>query len=170
MAGADEGTRPIPAVRRLVVKVGSSSLVDGAGVVSRVRLGKVVREVAQAVKDGRACVLVSSGAIVSGLARKEGFPMRRLVLPVVSLLAMMGLSSVGAAKAGTVAIAEDVTSYRNTEDNLLHERQTLLHTLQDLQMISNIGQLREEYHPKFGSQESHFPPFGKALSTSLAWL
>ena len=28
--------------------------------------------------------------------------MRRLVLPVVSLLAMMGLSSVGAAKAGTV--------------------------------------------------------------------
>ena len=67
-AGADDGTRPIPAVRRLVVKVGSSSLVDGAGVVSRVRLGKVVREVAQAAKDGRACVLVSSGAIVSGLA------------------------------------------------------------------------------------------------------
>jgi len=67
MAGADDGTRPIPAVRRLVVKVGSSSLVDAAGVVSRVRLGKVVREVAQAAKDGRSCVLVSSGAIVSGL-------------------------------------------------------------------------------------------------------
>ncbi len=67
MAGAGDGRRPVAGVRRLVVKVGSSSLVDGAGVVSRVRLGKVVREVARVAQDGRACVLVSSGAIVSGL-------------------------------------------------------------------------------------------------------
>jgi glutamate 5-kinase len=56
-------------VRRLVVKVGSSSLVDGTGVVSRVRLAKVVRDVARVTEGGRrACALVSSGAIASGLA------------------------------------------------------------------------------------------------------
>jgi glutamate 5-kinase len=59
--------RDLPGVRRLVVKVGSSSLVDASGSVVRTRLGKIVREVASAVQGGRGCVLVSSGAIASGL-------------------------------------------------------------------------------------------------------
>lgn len=59
--------RRFPEVRRLVVKVGSSSLVDGSGTVVRARMGKIVREVAGVVHEGRACVLVSSGAIASGL-------------------------------------------------------------------------------------------------------
>src|SRR2546422_908716 len=63
--GATE-TRPINDVRRLVVKVGSSSLVDGSGVVSRARLRKIVRDVASAAQGGRACVLVSSCAITFG--------------------------------------------------------------------------------------------------------
>src|SRR5712692_4346348 len=73
---ASEGTtdpgaapRSVPSVRRLVVKVGSSSLVDAAGVVSRVRLAKIVRDVARVTEGGTlACALVSSGAIASGLA------------------------------------------------------------------------------------------------------
>jgi glutamate 5-kinase len=60
-------TRDLPDLRRLVVKVGSSSLVDASGNVVRARLGKVVREVAATVEGGCACVLVSSGAIASGL-------------------------------------------------------------------------------------------------------
>jgi glutamate 5-kinase len=59
--------RPIPAVRRLVVKVGTSSLVDEAGLASRRRLAKVVRDLA-AVATDRRCVLVSSGAIAAGIA------------------------------------------------------------------------------------------------------
>ncbi|HYT30942.1 MAG TPA: glutamate 5-kinase, partial [Actinomycetota bacterium] len=50
----------------MVVKVGTSSLVDDTGRLSPVRLAKVVREVAVAA-EGRGCVLVSSGAIAAGL-------------------------------------------------------------------------------------------------------
>jgi glutamate 5-kinase len=60
-------TRPPTEVRRLVVKVGSSSLVDAEGHSSRRKLSKVTRDLA-AVGEGRGCVLVSSGAIAAGLA------------------------------------------------------------------------------------------------------
>jgi glutamate 5-kinase len=50
----------------VVVKVGSSSLVDEDGHASKRKLGAVVRQVA-AVAEGRRVVLVSSGAIASGL-------------------------------------------------------------------------------------------------------
>ncbi|MDQ4005464.1 MAG: glutamate 5-kinase [Actinomycetota bacterium] len=53
-------------VRRLVVKVGSSSLVDDRGHVSKRKLGAIVRQLAE-VAEGRQVVLVSSGAIASGL-------------------------------------------------------------------------------------------------------
>jgi glutamate 5-kinase len=56
----------IPEVRRLVVKVGTSSLVDDEGGVSRRKLAKVVRDIA-AVAGERRCVLVSSGAIAAGV-------------------------------------------------------------------------------------------------------
>jgi glutamate 5-kinase len=61
-------TAPRPTdVRRLVVKIGSSSLADADGHPSRRKLAKVTREIA-AVAEGRGCVLVSSGAIAAGLA------------------------------------------------------------------------------------------------------
>jgi glutamate 5-kinase len=49
-----------------VVKVGSSSLVDEAGHTSRRKLGKVARDLAS-ISGGRRLILVSSGAIASGL-------------------------------------------------------------------------------------------------------
>jgi glutamate 5-kinase len=51
---------------RVVVKVGTSSLVDQEGRPSRRKLGKVVGDIA-AVAGEHPCVLVSSGAIASGL-------------------------------------------------------------------------------------------------------
>jgi glutamate 5-kinase len=68
--------RAVRDVRRLVVKVGTSSLVGPEGGLSRQRLGNVVREVAS-LGDARRCVLVSSGAIAAGLnplglARRPG--------------------------------------------------------------------------------------------------
>ncbi|MGH2711170.1 MAG: glutamate 5-kinase [Actinomycetota bacterium] len=58
--------RRLPAVKRVVVKVGSSSLVDDEGHASRRKLGKVARDIA-AIAEDRRLVLVSSGAIASGL-------------------------------------------------------------------------------------------------------
>src|SRR3989442_8936248 len=86
--GATERS-PINDVRRLVVKVGSSSLVDGSGVVSRARLRKIVRDVASAAQGGRACVLVSSGAIASGLA-PLGLTRRPKDLPGLQAAAAVG--------------------------------------------------------------------------------
>jgi glutamate 5-kinase len=51
-----------------VVKVGTTSLVDGSGRASPAKLAKVVREVSAATSEGIRCVLVSSGAIASGFS------------------------------------------------------------------------------------------------------
>src|SRR5687768_4961452 len=58
--------RTLPDAKRIVIKVGSSSLVDDEGHASRRKLGKVARELA-AIAESRRVVLVSSGAIASGL-------------------------------------------------------------------------------------------------------
>ncbi|HEX2030042.1 MAG TPA: glutamate 5-kinase [Actinomycetota bacterium] len=81
-------TRPLAEVRRLVVKVGSSSLVDDAGVASRPRLAKVVRDVA-GVLERRSCVLVSSGAIASGL-ESLGLSRRPRDMPSLQAAAAVG--------------------------------------------------------------------------------
>ncbi len=64
--------RPIREVvrdaRRVVVKVGSSSLTTAAGGIDPVRLAALVDVLAGARRDGREVVLVSSGAIAAGLA------------------------------------------------------------------------------------------------------
>ena len=59
-------TRTVPDARRVVVKIGSSSLVDEHGYASKRRLGKVARDLAS-IAEGRGLILVSSGAIASGL-------------------------------------------------------------------------------------------------------
>lgn len=83
------GGRALGPVARLVVKVGTSSLVDGAGGISRPRVARLVREVARAVAEGRECVLVSSGAIAAGLA-PLGLRRRPTRLPALQAAAAVG--------------------------------------------------------------------------------
>ncbi len=52
--------------RRIVVKVGTSTLTGGLAVVDPRRITLLVRDVAAAVRDGRQVLIVSSGAIVTG--------------------------------------------------------------------------------------------------------
>jgi glutamate 5-kinase len=60
--------RPLGPVRRLVVKVGSG-LISGAGTgADPTRIGELAGEIA-GVRSGREIVLVTSGAIVTGMAR-----------------------------------------------------------------------------------------------------
>jgi glutamate 5-kinase len=96
------GTRDLPEVRRLVVKVGSSSLVDATGAVARARLGKIVREMSAAVEGGRSCVLVSSGAIASGLDQL-GLARRPKDLALQQAAAAVGQGRLMAAYAGLFA-------------------------------------------------------------------
>jgi glutamate 5-kinase len=55
-----------PSVQRVVVKVGTTSLIDDSGRIARTKLARTVRHVAGAAGTGCRCVLVSSGAIASG--------------------------------------------------------------------------------------------------------
>ena len=86
--GPADAPRPLPPVSRLVVKVGSTSLVDEEGALSRRRLAKVVGDLA-AVADGRSCVLVSSGAIAAGLSQL-GLERRPRDIPSLQAAAAVG--------------------------------------------------------------------------------
>jgi glutamate 5-kinase len=73
--GAGSGRAAIAAARRVVVKVGSSSLTTAAGGLDAVRLEGLVDTLAERAGAGRELVLVSSGAIAAGLA-PLGLPRR----------------------------------------------------------------------------------------------
>lgn len=88
--------RRLPNVRRLVVKVGTSSLVGSDNAISRAKLNKVAIGVADAWKQGQQCVLVSSGAIASGLA-PLGLRERPRRLPALQAAAAVGQSRLMAA-------------------------------------------------------------------------
>ena len=62
-------TAPFAAARRLVVKLGSSLIVDGDGTPRRAWLAALCAEVAAMRGEGRGVILVSSGAIALGARR-----------------------------------------------------------------------------------------------------
>src|SRR5213079_2529006 len=62
-----ERERRLAAARRIVVKVGTSTVTAAEGQFSPQRVGPIVRSIANLVKSGRQVVLVSSGAV--GLGR-----------------------------------------------------------------------------------------------------
>ncbi len=66
-AAALSDRRLLPEVRRVVVKVGSSSLTDGTGKLDPARLRALVDVLAARVNGGHQVVLVSSGAIATGM-------------------------------------------------------------------------------------------------------
>jgi len=59
---------PLAGARRVVVKIGSSSLTTASGGLNRERVGDLVDALARVAADAREVVLVSSGAIAAGLA------------------------------------------------------------------------------------------------------
>ncbi len=59
--------RALPSVRRLVVKVGSSSLTAPDGGLDETQVSRLASELSRAHRKGISCVLVSSGAIAAGL-------------------------------------------------------------------------------------------------------
>jgi glutamate 5-kinase len=66
--GVSPGREAFAAARRIVVKVGSSSLTTASGGLDETRLTALVDVLAKARLDRREVILVSSGAIAAGLA------------------------------------------------------------------------------------------------------
>jgi len=84
--------RALPKVKRLVVKVGSGLIsAPGRGLLPD-RIGALADEVAALAKDGREVVVVSSGAIASGMARL-GLTQRPRSIPEKQAAAAVGQSA-----------------------------------------------------------------------------
>ncbi|KKM11188.1 gamma-glutamyl kinase [Clostridiales bacterium PH28_bin88] len=80
---------PLQSVRRLVVKVGSSSLTHRTGKLNLGQLERLVRELADLVNQGKEVVLVTSGAIGAGMGRM-GFTKRPKTMPEKQAAAAVG--------------------------------------------------------------------------------
>ncbi len=81
--------------RRVVVKIGSGVLTDGAGL-RRDRLEALAAELAAVLRDGREVVVVTSGAVAAGVARLE-LPQRPRTIPHKQAAAAVGQIGVMAA-------------------------------------------------------------------------
>ncbi len=82
---------PVPPGRPVVVKVGSSSLVDANGRLDEAGLQAVAAEVAALWDEGRPAVLVSSGAVAAGLPAL-GMDKRPGDMPGLQVAAAVGQS------------------------------------------------------------------------------
>ncbi len=121
----------VAAARRIVVKVGSSSLATSQSGLDAAQVGRLVGVLADRVEAGRQVVLVSSGAIAAGLA-PLGLARRPRDLPTLQAAASVGqgllvhaYSDAFAARGVTVAqvllTADDVARrahYRNARTTL----------------------------------------------------
>jgi glutamate 5-kinase len=77
--------------KRVVIKIGSSSLTSLQGEISRRKLEKLVDEIVQLKDEGHQILLVSSGAVAAGY-RKLGFVERPSHLPEKQAAASIGQS------------------------------------------------------------------------------
>jgi glutamate 5-kinase len=84
--------RALTRARRIVVKVGSGLITAAGRGPDRKRIGALVADIAALRQDHRQVVLVSSGAIVTGMARL-GFPARPRSIPEKQAAAAVGQSA-----------------------------------------------------------------------------
>ena len=89
MKSRASGRRDLPAVRRLVVKVGSSSLTAAGGGLDEAQVSRLASEVSRVRRTGVAAVLVSSGAIAAGLS-PLGLRRRPTDIPTLQAAASVG--------------------------------------------------------------------------------
>lgn len=86
---AGDCRRALAESRRLVVKVGTSTLTHQTGKLNLERIERLVRELADHVNAGRQVILVTSGAVGAGMGRL-GFKERPRTLPEKQAAAAVG--------------------------------------------------------------------------------
>lgn len=80
-----------PESRLIVVKIGSSTLVDEHGVIDRAFVGSLVSQICDILDQGNRVILVSSGAVAAGMERL-GFSRRPSDTPTLQACAATGQS------------------------------------------------------------------------------
>ena len=122
-------------VKRIVVKVGSSSVTD-RGIISRRKISALVGDVARLMEDRYQVVIVSSGAITSG-AGSVGRSVKDLTIPEKQAFAAVGQTilmneyrsafSRKQLHVGQILLTEDDVRHRTRFLNARHTLETLLH-------------------------------------------
>ena len=117
-------------VRRIVIKVGSSTLSGDTEGIDRAYVTSLVAQIAELTRDGAQVVLVSSGAIAAGVARL-GMAERPTDMPGLQAAASVGqvvlaemyqtLFAVHAVTVGQVLLTRHDTGHR---ESFLHARDT----------------------------------------------
>lgn len=87
--GEAMGRERVVSARRVVVKVGSNVLSDRDGRISEAVIGDLAGQIAALVKDQREMILVTSGAISTGMTRM-GLVRRPTLLPELQAAAAVG--------------------------------------------------------------------------------
>lgn len=77
--------------KRIVVKIGSSSLTNAKGEIDKVRLMDHVQAIAELKKQGHDVLLVSSGAVAAGF-KQLGYPARPVTVKGKQAAAAVGQS------------------------------------------------------------------------------
>ncbi|GAA2968786.1 glutamate 5-kinase [Glutamicibacter bergerei] len=132
--------RDLPQARRLVVKVGSSSLTTVSGGISHERLKFLADTLAQTVHDDTQIVLVSSGAIAAGLS-PLGLDKRPKDLATQQAAAAVGQGLLLAQYTQEFAKYDlNVGQVLLTADDLMH-RTTYTNALRSLTRLLNLGVL-----------------------------
>ena len=133
-SGVREGSsveRSWPAARRIVAKVGSSTLMGADGRLDEAFIDVLVGQVAELTREGREVVLVSSGAIAAGVALLglDGRPSDMATLQACASVGQVGLMGTYARAlaargmgAGQVLLTRGDTALRSA---YLHARQTM---------------------------------------------
>src|SRR5438445_273556 len=130
-----ERERRLAAARRIVVKVGTSTVTAAEGQFSPQRVGPIVRSIANLVKSGRQVVLVSSGAIGLGRSLLQLHPSRLHDLVTKQACAAVGQSLLmDAYKSLFASWGVKVAQVLLTEDDFSNWRRysSLRHTIEKL--------------------------------------
>jgi|Deesub1362A_J573_1020465.scaffolds.fasta_scaffold02651_8 glutamate 5-kinase len=79
----------IKAAKRVVIKLGTSVVADEKGKLDRAQLRQLAQEISILIKEGKECVLVTSGAIAAGV-ESLGFSTRPRAIPKLQAAASVG--------------------------------------------------------------------------------
>lgn len=134
-SNAKQATVPI---RRLVVKIGSSTLTTEAGELDALYLQEMARQVAQLRAQGTEVLIVSSAAIVAGL-QSLGIPARPHDIPTLQAAAAVGQIVLSQSYAQAFAKRDMQLAQILLTRNDTSNREAYLHARDTLERLLELG-------------------------------
>lgn len=124
--------------QRIVIKIGSSTITSSDSSIDRIWMGKLARQVARLKEAGAEVVIVSSGAIASGLERL-GMERRPKDMPTLQAAASVGEAALMAAYEEAFAPFQLIPSIVLLTRRDTADRDAYLHARDALERLLDLG-------------------------------